>query len=102
MIHKWHKGSHRSTKLYQYHAQPFHTQAIKSRDDPKPLVIASSTIMIVVYFAKVSTLYPHVVISSLYGRLENLFLPFFTLPLVYGTEITKYYYKGLLQEYVML
>jgi hypothetical protein len=29
-------------------------------------------------------------------------LPFFTLPLVYGPEITTCRYKGILQEYVML
>jgi hypothetical protein len=58
--------------------------------------------MIVVHFAKVSALYSRVVISSLIGRLENSVLPFFTLPLVYGSEITTCHYKGLLQEYVML
>jgi hypothetical protein len=30
------------------------------------------------------------------------FLLFFTLPLVYGSEITTCRYKGLLQEYVLL
>jgi hypothetical protein len=35
-------------------------------------------------------------------RLENRFLSFFTLPLVYDPEITTYRYKVLLQEYVML
>jgi hypothetical protein len=33
--------------------------------------------MIVVHFAKVSTLYPHIVISSLIGRLENLLFAIF-------------------------
>jgi hypothetical protein len=42
---------------------PFPNHLIKR--GTRPLVIASSTIMIVVHFAKVSTLYPHVVISSL-------------------------------------
>jgi hypothetical protein len=36
------------------------------------LATASSAVMIVVHFAKVSTLYPRVVISSLAERLENL------------------------------
>jgi hypothetical protein len=59
--------------------------------------------MIVVHFAKVSALYPWVVILSLAKRLEKPpFLPFFTLPLVYGPEITTCRYKGLLQELVML
>jgi hypothetical protein len=31
---------------------------IKSKEDPRPLVIASSAIVIVIHFAKVSTLYP--------------------------------------------
>jgi hypothetical protein len=58
--------------------------------------------MIVVHFAKVSVLYPRVVILSLHGWLETSFLPFFTLPLVYGLEITTCHYKGLLPELVML
>jgi hypothetical protein len=52
--------------------------------------------MIVVHFAKVSVLYPRVVISSLAKRLENLLFAILTLPLVYGPEITTCYYKGLL------
>jgi hypothetical protein len=52
--------------------------------------------MIVVHFAKVSTLYPHVVITSLAKRLENLLFAILTLPLVYGPEITICHYKGLL------
>jgi hypothetical protein len=52
--------------------------------------------MIVVPFAKVSTLYPRVVISSLAKRLENLIFATLTLSLVYGPEITTYCYKGLL------
>jgi hypothetical protein len=44
--------------------------------------------MIVVDSIDVSTLYARVVISSLAKQLENLLLPFFTLPLVYGPEIT--------------
>jgi hypothetical protein len=58
--------------------------------------------MIVVHSAKVSTLYPRVVISSLAERLENLLFAIRTLPLVYGTEITTCHYKGLLEELVML
>jgi hypothetical protein len=58
--------------------------------------------MIVVHFAKVSALYPRVVISSLAERLENLLFVIPTLPLVYGLEITTCHYKGLLQDLVML
>jgi hypothetical protein len=58
--------------------------------------------MIVVHFAKVSTLYPNVVISSLAERLENLLFAIRTLTLVYGLEITTCHYKGLLYELVML
>jgi hypothetical protein len=58
--------------------------------------------MIVVHFAKVSALYPRVVISSLAKRLENLIFVILTLPLVYDPEITTCCYKGLLHEYVML
>jgi hypothetical protein len=46
---------------------PNHTITMYSREDPKPLVSASSTIMIVIHFAKVSTLYPQEVISSPVG-----------------------------------
>jgi hypothetical protein len=35
-----------------------------SREDPRPLVTASSVIMIVVHSVEVSTLYPRVLISS--------------------------------------
>jgi hypothetical protein len=49
--------------------------------------------MTVVYFAKVSTLYPWVVISSLAKRLEKLpFCP----------EITTCYYKGYYESYAKL
>jgi hypothetical protein len=65
-------------------------------EDPKPLVTTSLAIMIVVHFAKVSAMYPHVVISSLGERLENLFVVILILPLVYGLEITTGRYKGLL------
>jgi hypothetical protein len=51
---------------------------------------------------KGSALYPRVVISSLAKRLENLLFAILTLPLVHGSEITTYHYKGLLQKYVML
>jgi hypothetical protein len=58
--------------------------------------------MIVVHFAKVSSLYPQVVISSLAKRLETLLFAIHTLPLVYGPEITACHYKGWLQEFVIL
>jgi hypothetical protein len=61
-----------------------------------------STILIGVHFAQVSVLYPRVVISSLAKRLKNIFLSFFTLPLVYSPEITTCHHKGLLHEYVIL
>jgi hypothetical protein len=41
------------------------------QNHPRPLVTVSMTIMTVVQFAKVSTLYPRVVISSLAMRLEK-------------------------------
>jgi hypothetical protein len=66
-------------------------------EDPRPLVTASSAIMRVVHFAKVSTLYPHVVISSLHGQLETLLFAILTLPLVYGTDITTCLYQGILE-----
>jgi hypothetical protein len=50
--------------------------------------------MTVVNFLKVSTLYPHVMILSLIGRLEKLFFVIFTLLMVYGPEITTSLYKG--------
>jgi hypothetical protein len=43
----------------------------KSKEDPKPLVSVSTTIMIVIHFAKVSAPYPRVVILSLAKRLEK-------------------------------
>jgi hypothetical protein len=55
-----HMAPHR---IDQNHLIPNHT--IKSKEDPRPLVTASTTIMIVIHFVKVSTLYPRVVISSL-------------------------------------
>jgi hypothetical protein len=58
--------------------------------------------MIGVHFAKISTTYPCVVISSLAKWLENLFLSFFTLPLMYDPGITTCHYNGLLQEFVMI
>jgi hypothetical protein len=59
-------------------------------------MIVSSAIMRVVHFAKVSTLYPQVVISLLAKRLDNLLFAILTLPLMYGPEITICCYKGLL------
>jgi hypothetical protein len=50
----------------------FHTQTIQCQEDPRLLMIVRSAIMIVVFFGKVSALYPRVVISSLSKRLENL------------------------------
>jgi hypothetical protein len=38
------------------HSHPNHT--IYSKEDPRALITASSSIMIVAHFAKVSTLYP--------------------------------------------
>jgi hypothetical protein len=63
-----HKGSQRTKgrkdymvsqsyiKPYPSHPLPNHT--LYSREDPRPLVTASSAIMIVVHFAKDSALYP--------------------------------------------
>jgi hypothetical protein len=42
------------------------------RENPRPHITVSSDIMINVHFAKVTALYPCVVISSLVKRLENL------------------------------
>jgi hypothetical protein len=47
-----------------YPTIPFPNHTIYYREDPRPLVTASSAIMIVVHSAEVSTLYPPVVISS--------------------------------------
>jgi hypothetical protein len=58
------------TEPYPTISFPNHT--LYSREDPRLLVTASSTIMIVVHFAKGSALYPRIVILSLVGRLENL------------------------------
>jgi hypothetical protein len=71
---KGHKGSHGSNKLHQNHVQPFHSQLhiLYSREDPRPLITASSTIMIFVHFAKVSARYPCILISSLVAWVENL------------------------------
>jgi hypothetical protein len=64
--------------------------------DPRLLVTLSIAVMTVVHFAKVSALYPRVVISLLAKGLENFLFAILTLPLVYGLEITTCYYKGLL------
>jgi hypothetical protein len=56
----------------------------------------SLAIMIVVQFAKVSVMYPRVVISLLAKRLENLIFVILTLSLMYGSEITICRYKDLL------
>jgi hypothetical protein len=63
-----HKASTK-TKPKPYHSQPNHTPY--SREDPRPLVSTSLAIMIVVHLAKVSAMYPWVVISSLPERLEK-------------------------------
>jgi hypothetical protein len=73
---------------------PHHT--IYSKEDLRPLVTISTTVMIVVHFTKVSTLYPRVVISSLAKRPEKHLFAILTVPLVCGLEITACRYKGLL------
>jgi hypothetical protein len=88
------------TKPYPTIQLPNHT--LYSREDFRPLVTTSSAIMIVLHSAEISTLYPRIVISLPVGDYRTSFLPFFTLPLVYGPEITTCCYKGLLHEYVML
>jgi hypothetical protein len=50
-----------------YPTIPFLNHTLYSREDPRLLVTTSSAIMIVVYSAEVSTLYPRVVISSPVG-----------------------------------
>jgi hypothetical protein len=105
-----HQGAQRGTKDHTvlqsytkpYPTIPFPNHTLYNREDPRQLVTASSTIMMVVHSIEVSTLYPCVVISSLIGRLQNLIFAILTLPLVYGPEITTCRYKGLLQELVML
>jgi hypothetical protein len=57
----------------------------------------SSTIMVVVYFTKVSALYPRVVISSLAKRLENLF--FTILYFSFGVWLRDHYMP--LQRFIM-
>jgi hypothetical protein len=69
---------------------PFPNHTLYSREDPTPLVTASSTIMIVVHFVNVSVLYPRLVILSPISDLRNLLFVILTLPLVYGPEITTY------------
>jgi hypothetical protein len=54
----------------------FNTQTIQSSEVPRPLVTSISAIMIVVHSAKLSTLYPCVVILLLIRRLENLLFVF--------------------------
>jgi hypothetical protein len=49
------KGPHVTTKLYKpYPTIPFPNHTLYSREDPRPLITASSTIMIVVHFAKLA------------------------------------------------
>jgi hypothetical protein len=47
--------------LHQNHSTPYHLV----KKDPRPLVTVSTAVMTVVHIAKVSVLYPQVVISSL-------------------------------------
>jgi hypothetical protein len=56
-------------KLDQNHSILIQTIPSSQKKDSRLLVTASSVIMIVVYFAKVITPYPRVVISSLAKRL---------------------------------
>jgi hypothetical protein len=46
-----------------YPTIPFPNHTLYSREDPRPLVITSSAIMIVVHSTEVSTLYLRIVIS---------------------------------------
>jgi hypothetical protein len=76
MIHKGAKGAQRITQYHKAIPKPFRTipfwnHTLYSREDPRLLAIASSAMMIVVHFAKFSSLYQGVVISSLTGRLEK-------------------------------
>jgi hypothetical protein len=99
MIHKGGSIDHTTPhRLSQNHIHPNqnHSQTIYSREDPRPLVTASSAIMIVIDYAKVSNAYPQVVISLLAKRLENLLCAILTLPFLYVPEITTCRYKGLL------
>jgi hypothetical protein len=75
MIHKGAQGVTKDTKgtkdhtvpqncTKPYSTIPFPNHTLYYREDARPLVTASSAIMIVVHSAKVSTLYPRVVISS--------------------------------------
>jgi hypothetical protein len=74
-----HKGWQRAQRIIQNHKAipksyptiPFLNHTLYCREDPRLIVTTSSTIMIVVHFAKVSTLYPRVVILSLAKRLEK-------------------------------
>jgi hypothetical protein len=54
-----------------YPIVPFPNHTLYSREDPRPLVTASSAIMIVVHSVEISTLYSSIVISSLDEWLEN-------------------------------
>jgi hypothetical protein len=55
------KDHHQVSHSHQNQSHPI---PIKLKEDPRPLVTASSAIMIVVHSTEVSTLYPQVVISS--------------------------------------
>jgi hypothetical protein len=69
--------SHNITKLHQKSSRsntmphPIPFPLIKTKEDLIPLVTLSMAIMTVVHFAKISTLYPRVVISSLAKWLEK-------------------------------
>jgi hypothetical protein len=103
-----HKGVQRVTKdhtVSQSYTKPYPTiplpnHTLYSREDPRPLVTASSTIMVVVYSTEVSTLYPRVVISSLAEQLENLlfailYTSFFCMAQRSLHAVTKVYYRGM-------
>jgi hypothetical protein len=73
-----HKGAQRVTKgtndhtvpqsyTKPYPTIPFPKHTLYSREDPRPLVTASSVIMIVIHSIEISILYPHIVISSPVG-----------------------------------
>jgi hypothetical protein len=58
-MHKWSHRIERAQRITQHHKTiPFLDHTLYSTEDPRPLVTASSAIMIVVHFAKVNTLYP--------------------------------------------
>jgi hypothetical protein len=109
-MHKGSQRTQRAQRIIEYHRAmpkpyptiPFPNHTLYSREDSRPLVTAYSTIMIVVYYAMVSALYPRVVISSSISDYRNLLWPFSHFHWCMAQRSLHAIDKGLLHEYVML